>query len=219
MNYEWVDFTSAIKQRALLDKFESIYNISFPDEDEREPFANIRGRLQSSGAFPYTFIILMMDGDEVIGGTIIDWYPKIESAEIIYICIAPDKRGHGLGEELYQSAVILFTLNVAPPKYIFIECDIPERMSGANNAIDPEARLRFWRGLGYSIVPVTHFQPPLSAEQPWDDKMYLMVNKSGTIPTEDVKNFYSEFYRGLNADSTEMMEKSFDGVGEILDLY
>lgn len=199
-------------QIAELGKFEKeIYVPAFPDEGEREPFANILERIQSgTEAYPQTFAVLAENDGLLAGGMIFDWYPDCTDAELIYIAIRPESRRSGLGNALLREGTELFCRTMRAEgrtvRRIYFETENPF-LSSSDDGMDKISRIHFFARNAACRVPVNYYQPPLSPESPWADNLYLCIlpdfsQGGASIPARELKDFLSGFYRGLGAPET-----------------
>lgn len=195
------------RQIAEFRKFEKdIYIPAFPDDGEREPFANILARMQAGGkSYPQTFAVLAEQNGILAGGMIFDWYQDCKDAELIYIAIRPESRGAGLGNVLLRSGTELFCKKMAAEgkaiRRIYFETENPF-LSSSEDGMDKISRIHFFARNSACCVPISYYQPPLSPNAPWADNLYLCILTEfsaggASIPAVELKDFLSGFFRGL----------------------
>lgn len=226
MNCILIDGTNLNQYEQLLLEYEQrIFVSAFPDPDERESFVDdIIPRIKGSdNPLLCTFCVLATDDNStIVGGLVADWYPKCEAMELIYIAVDPTKRESKIGGNLLNNGIELIKSALEQRKEslqaIFLEIDIPTTVLDAANSMDPIARLKVWDAWGAKRIPINYTQPPLSkGKQPVSNLMLMCLTGHGTdieefIPTELLKNFLTDFYKGLEAETSEYLEKMCEDI-------
>lgn len=202
----------------LFDSFRNIYEKSFPDKDEREPYENIRFRTFSDysayGNFPATICCFLTAAGKTIGGLICDYYGYLDKdtdyidTEIIYLAVDEQCRNQGAGAYLLTFGMqkILTELESTGLKVrnVYLETKDPNKVK--TSVIDPEIRVKFFEKWGYRKIKMNYRQPPLSEDRNWSDNLILMVltvpddekiKWNGYIRRSDVEEFLTVFYKGL----------------------
>lgn len=200
--------------KALLDSFrENIYEPAFPDPDEREPFDKIIERVLCPGDVQ-TFVVLGIEGNEVMGGIAADWYPGCRSLEIIYIAVAAEHCRKGLGRRILREGTRMICKALGDKlTYVFAEVENPFMSQHPTRNIDPVSRLRFFSKEGARRVPVSYIQPPLDNGLDYASNLFLICFPAFTaasldsIPAEDLSAFLNAFYDGLKEFSSDNMTK------------
>ena len=194
----------------LLEGFRRIYMEAFPDEDEREPYDEIKRRISSHSSTPGTLACILTEGGKVIGGLVSDYYVFPESGaldvEVIYVAVDASSRRNGFGRKLLDKGLSMTVseaerLTGMELRNIYFETENPFEVKV--ESFDPVSRLKFFSSLGALRVPIEYRQPPLSGDTDWAANMFLMVLPSpGRHPSEyiyshDLEDFLTAFYQGL----------------------
>lgn len=197
--------------KPLVEQFErELYLPSFPNEDEREPFENIVSRIVD-GAYPYTTLQLIIDGGRVDAGLVSDYYPECYSIEPIYLVVKEERRKHGLGRALIESAMYLYP----KVKHMFLEVDNPMKVSDGDSIMDPKTRIDIYEHLGLRVIPFDYVQPPLKDGGNYEDGLLLM-HKGESLTAADLKLFLFHFYRGLRCEGSDVLQKMFEKIDSAL---
>ena len=214
----------------LLEGFRRIYMEAFPDEDEREPYDEIKRRISNHSSTPGTIACILMDGGKVVGGLISDYYVFPESGaldvEAIYVAVDTSSRRNGYGRKLLDKGLSMTVseaerLTGMELRNIYFEAENPFEVKV--ESFDPVSRLRFFTSLGAVRVPIDYRQPPLSGETDWAENMFLMVlpspgkNSSEYIYSHDLKEFLTAFYQGLSVTDSAAYEgfrRNIDTISE-----
>ena len=95
------------KYRNLLDSFKRLYDIGFPDEDEREDFELILERVCQESEVPRSLILLCSDigMKKPLGGLVVDWYRAIGALHLTYIIVDKNVRNQGIAKELLTNGI------------------------------------------------------------------------------------------------------------------
>lgn len=191
----------------LLDEFEKeIYIPNFPNENEREPFFNIKKRIEENG-YPKTNIILLIDNDKVIGGCVSDYYPECNSLEIIYLVIDKLYRGNGYGKLLLNESITLYN-----NPHVFLEIDNPEQILNTDwITIDPLQRFNMYLKWGFNVLKFNYIQPPLSSNGTCEENLLLLYKGPG-LNKDVLKDFLYCFYKGLNYENSEELKSMFKDI-------
>ncbi len=195
----------------LFDSFGDIYEKSFPDEDEREPYGNIRFRTFSDysayGNYPATICCFLTEEQKPVGGLICDYYlseteDDTIDIEIIYLMVDEQYRNQDAGTYLMttglQEVIKELTSTGLSVRNIYLETENPDKVE--TSVIDPEIRIRFFKKLVFKEIKMNYMQPPLSETCEWTDKLILMVldnDQSGYVKRTDLEEFLKLFYEGL----------------------
>jgi hypothetical protein len=226
MNYIFIDGKSIDQHEHLLLEYEQkIFIKAFPDADERESFVeDIIPRIKDSeNTLIRTYCILAVDDTHAaVGGLVADWYPGCGSLELIYIAVDPDRRKGKIGKNILDKGIELIQQALKEKeetvKAIFLEVDIPTTVMEASNSMDPIARLKVWDAWGAKRIPINYTQPPLSkGKQPVSNLMLMCLTGHGTpiqesIPADTLKEFLTDFYKGLDAEGSEYLVQMCEDV-------
>lgn len=194
------------KHLDLLIQFKTIYEEAFPNQNEQENFQEeILPRLQAGeeSINLQTIAILLTDlySNKVVGGMIADWYPTVNSLEIIYIAVEPSARWtEGSNNKHYGrfllingTAEICSRIKDKNRKhidrkniYVFFEAENPFHPDSYGQDIVKEeeqkllqeqavGRLRFFAKCGALRIPINYVQPPLGIDKGFSRNLFLFL--------------------------------------------
>lgn len=160
---------------SLLEKMHSgLYAESFPDESERETYAQHYDRLFGDGksCAPETHCLVAgnnhasAETSSVLGFLVFEWYPESKCALFSYLAVSKGFRDRGIAEQLIKRALdILKDINEGEtPLAIFAETSKPGTPVGrdAQSKMHEADRFRVLHKLGAYRVPLkTYVQPAL----------------------------------------------------------
>ncbi|WP_175008298.1 GNAT family N-acetyltransferase [Cellulosimicrobium sp. TH-20] len=125
---------------------------SFPPAelvDEQELLdAHASGRLRSLG---------VVEEGRVVAGVVGEWFADARVLLVLYLAIAPGRRGGGVGGRLVTAA--LEDWRTLDPLVVVGEVEHPAHHAGSEAYGDPVARLRFYARLGARVLALPYFQP------------------------------------------------------------
>ncbi|QUC00267.1 GNAT family N-acetyltransferase [Cellulosimicrobium cellulans] len=125
---------------------------SFPPAelvDEQELLdAHASGRLRSLG---------VVEDGRVVAGVVGEWFADARVLLVLYLAIAPGRRGGGVGRRLVTTA--LDDWRALDPLVVVGEVEHPAHHTGSEAHGDPVARLRFYARLGARVLALPYFQP------------------------------------------------------------
>lgn len=179
--------------------FEDLYIPAFPNDEEREPVENIVNRIRYDSK-PITELILLIDGDEVVAGCVVDLFPEAKTIHTIYIVVKDTYRRRGLARLLLDS---WFDIH---PDYLdmYVEVDDPDVVTPENTVIDPRTRIEIYSKMDFSLLHLKYVQPPLEEGLPYAYGMKLMYRtRDSHEMSSRLKIFLTEFYQGLNCPDTD----------------
>lgn len=191
------DQESYDRNHELINQFSVIYNQAFPDENEREELSSIYKRLEAK-TVPYSFIILDIIDEQVLGGIILDVYVASQFLHLIYIVTDPKKRRQGIAKKLLKTYLpeALNQLNLNFETVIF-ESNNPVKTE--IDSFDTTLRLDIFRKLGAKHIPITYIQPPLEGRTQYVDNLFLFsYSKDEYLDADNLVKFIEELYYGLN---------------------
>lgn len=202
----------------LLKDFETnVYLNAFPD-NEREEFSDIIRRIQNINKWePQTFIILKMEGDEVVGGVVADWYSSCCVLEIIYITLKFSYRGKGKGYQMLWGSIEKIKECVGDIQNIFIEVEKIHNRPLIGDEMDSRKRLEFWKRCGAIEIPINYVQPPLSEGKKELNDLLLMgmpLNEGDKVVFKKniLIEFLKEFYKGLGYTESEYLSNMLNEI-------
>lgn len=106
------------------------------------------GRLRSLG---------VVEDGRVVAGVVGSWFPDARVLLVLYLAIAPGRRGGGVGGRLVPAA--LASWRALDPLLVVGEVEHPDHHTGSEAHGDPVARLRFYARLGARVLALPYFQP------------------------------------------------------------
>ncbi|ARU50278.1 hypothetical protein CBR64_00875 [Cellulosimicrobium cellulans] len=106
------------------------------------------GRLRSLG---------VVEDGRVVAGVVGEWFPDARVLLVLYLAIAPGRRGGGVGGRLVAAA--LADWRTLDPLLVVGEVEHPAHHAGSEAHGDPVARLRFYARLGARVLALPYFQP------------------------------------------------------------
>ena len=203
----------------LLKRFyDDCFIPEFPNPDERESFDHIKrdlrrkedGRLAKNNYH----VIVVLDGDKPVGGSISDYLVEPNAGVIEYLVVQPDHRGTGLGGHLLEHTERLLHQDAdrsrgRPLDWIVGEMDDPYVTPEPTNRFDPFTRARLWHNWGYRMLDFPYVQPALSRDKSAVHTLLLMAKTcsprfSDLVPSTDVRTFLREYlYSGVRFAAEE----------------
>lgn len=163
-------------------------------------------------------VLLVKDGDRVVGGTIFSYLPGSNCGFSEYMVLHQDYRGKGLGRLLFNGRKEVLDREARerglPGAYgLFIEVENPDRTPAEyvererETAMDAVDRWRLWHRMGFFRTSVPYVQPPLGAGKepiyymdlffvPWD----AAAQESRQIPRHWVFESVTPVWRGWVPD-------------------
>lgn len=106
------------------------------------------GRLRSLG---------VVEDGRVVAGIVGEWFPDARVLLVLYLAIAPGRRGGGVGGRLVAAALTAW--RDLDPLLVLGEVEHPAHHAGSEAHGDPVARLRFYGRLGARVLALPYFQP------------------------------------------------------------
>lgn len=152
--------------------------------------AHATGRLRSLGA---------VEDGRVVAGVVGEWFPDARVLLVLYLAIAPGRRGGGVGARLVAAA--LDDWRALDPLLVVGEVEHPAHHVGSEAHGDPVARLRFYARLGARVLALPYFQP---GDGPGGERVPALLLVSfplgqGTaddVPAAPLRAFLAENLRG-----------------------
>lgn len=107
------------------------------------------GRLRSLG---------VVEDARVVAGVVGAWSPATRVLLVLYLAIAPGRRGGGIGGRILAAALGAWSRELEPV-LVLAEVEHPAHHAASAAHGDPAARLRFYARLGARVLDVPYFQP------------------------------------------------------------
>lgn len=202
-----LQLTVYAKELALFFK---IYEYNFPDVNEREEPQIILDRIKL-GKFklysPETTILLVISGEKVMGGAIIEYYTESQCFLLTYILVDNDFRGKGVSRLLVEQGIkTLVESKKSFVKAVFFESNIPWKT--VNDSFNPWERYEVFAKLGAKWIDINYTQPPLGTEQIKVHNLHFLIFPSLTglddkIDKSVLISFMTIFYMELGIKEPE----------------
>jgi GNAT superfamily N-acetyltransferase len=203
----------------------------FPNSDERETLEQIKEYLHRKETGWYGknnyHVVVMLDGDIPIGGSISDYLVEPNAGVIEYLIVSPDHRGTGLGGQLIEHAERLLHEDSQRSRgrrldWILSEMDDPYVTPGPTNRFDPFVRPRIWHKWGYKLLNFPYVQPALSAStKPVSNLLLSAKPCSGrfidSVPAADLRTLIREYLRWAMRIDLPDGNKEFDEMSQFLE--
>lgn len=184
MDVTFVELDTSRDGMSLLKKYyETLHVQEFPDPNERESFDNLEKYLRGKDTGWYGknnyHIVLMMDGDEVAGGTIFDYYEEVNAGFGEFITINRKYRKRGLFKKLFDKRIEILNEDArrnghhSGIDWLVVEMNKPEETE--IDAFNPDQRLKIWDKLGFRIVDLNYIQPALEEGKEPVTNLYLVT--------------------------------------------
>ncbi|MDT7769316.1 MAG: hypothetical protein QOI30_2326 [Mycobacterium sp.] len=198
-------------RKSDIELFERFYDEcfipEFPDLDERESLENIKAYLERKETGWYGknnyHVVVMVDGDTPIGGSISDYLVEPNAGVIEYLVVAPDHRGTGRGGQLIEHTERLLHEDAERSRgrrldWIVSEMDDPYVTPGPSNRFDPFVRPRIWHKWGYRLLDFRYVQPALSSTKKPVENLLLAAKTcsdrfTDSVPARDVRALIHEY--------------------------
>jgi len=204
---QFIDLKNRPEDVVLLERFYGqLFVPGFPDEDERESLETLQDNLvkREAGFFGDNnyHILLLVDGDHIVAGSIFDYMAQSNCGAIEYILAAEAYRGRGFGWQIHERSVALMREDArragkADINAVMLEVNDPFRVSAAMDVVDPFDRVLMWQRWGYQRLRFPYEQPALSAEQSAIDYLLLGVK---VINPDLARGFPPQFAKAMVVD-------------------
>lgn len=168
------------------------------------------------------------DKCEVLGFRYAFYFPRSQTATLVYLAVDPDARGQGIGHEmvdLTNTGLEQMALkNGKSLNGIFFEIDDPSKTTNASGGLDPFARKKLFEGWGAEQLPVTYVRPDFKPDGSWEmDQKYLLMGypHKGNMPSDaatlefliDVHSYLtgnSDLYELRNSPEIQGMKREME---------
>ena len=198
----------------LIPKLRQLYNLCFPDINEREDIHRILRRVKGlKNEFdPNTILLLDSLENEVIAGMVVDWYFESQCIHLTYIFVHPESRNNGIAKrfltiELKVLIDQLYSKFGIRIKAVFLESNIPSQTH--IDSFDPTLRLKIFKQIGIKWIDIPYVQPALDNNKAKVNNLYLLtipINNDdfNEINIDNVIDFLSSLYKSLQIRNPEL---------------
>ena len=175
-------FTRKSDRELLKTFYHDCFRPEFLDENEVEPVEQIEDylRLKEVGWYQKNnyHVLVALDGDTPIGGSISDYLDEPNAGVIEYIVIQPEHRGAGLGRRLLEETERLLHDDAdrsrnRPLDWIVAEMDDPYVTQRPTHGIDAFAVAKVWHNWKYRLLDFPYVQPALATDKEPVDTLLL----------------------------------------------
>jgi GNAT superfamily N-acetyltransferase len=216
----------------LLEHFyQECFIPEFPNPDERETLEHIKEYLRRKETGWYGknnfHVVVMLDGETPIGGSISDYLVEPNAGVIEYLVISPDHRGTGLGGQLIEHAERLLHDDAQRSRgrrldWILSEMDDPYVTPAPTNRFDPFVRPRIWHKWGYKLLDFPYVQPALSADKQPVTNLLLSAKPCSSrfvdsVRAADLRTLIREYLRWTMRIDVPDDNKEFDAMCRFLE--
>ncbi len=207
----FIDEEEIIKNRILIPEAKRLYNLCFPDINEREEFSHILRRVRGlkKKSDPNTILVLYIFESEVIAGMVADWYRESNCIHLTYLFVHPKYRNKGIAKNLLgkvTNSIIDQIFNKYGIKIlaIFLEANNPSQTQ--NDSFNPDLRLKIFKKIGIRIIDIPYVQPALDRNKIRVKNLYLLtipIFSYTEIKIDYVIEFLRSLYKSLNIKKPE----------------
>lgn len=219
LSWYLIDQIRTEEERVLFDAMYALYEVSFPEESERESREKWIETLATEDKEYTLEFIVARNGREVAGGIALEYYPHSACGLLTFVFVREHYRDRNIGRALVDRAH-KHLRSGKPLHYLFAEVEDPERVEEGRikSAIDPGLRLRILARLGARVIPIRYIQPALGpGQRPAEHLLLLAMAPYGatSIDRRRLVVFLREFYSSLDVsadDADALLEVAFAGV-------
>eukprot|EP00928_Gymnodinium_smaydae_P007109 TRINITY_DN1255_c0_g2_i1.p1 TRINITY_DN1255_c0_g2~~TRINITY_DN1255_c0_g2_i1.p1 ORF type:complete len:701 (+),score=108.28 TRINITY_DN1255_c0_g2_i1:150-2252(+) len=194
-SYELVDLR--LQDSHLLDEvYSRLLEPNFPISDELDDLEDIRKSLQvaSDPRQPEYHVLVARWGQELLGCTCYEYYPRGNFCLMSYICVDPPYRALGVSRKLLDHLERQMRDRARESGKelgaIFAETNSIHTEDGV---MDPAVRQSILRSWGFRALDFTYVQPPLSEHHKPCGGMRLLVKDQKELPGDSVASFLEDF--------------------------
>jgi hypothetical protein len=139
---------------------------------------------------------------EILGGALIEYFPRSQAALLTYLCVGAEHRGRGLARELIDHAFAACAVHLRHSQPLMLAEIEDASASTVGSRAHHEAlqRYRVFDALGFRRLPYSYRQPPLATGLPWVDDLHLVVHAPDgrrTVPRSRLETFLAELEESL----------------------
>jgi GNAT superfamily N-acetyltransferase len=131
----------------------------------------------------------------VLGFSILFLPPAARFALLEYMAVAPERRGKGLGGELFRRTVEHAVVPQGGKLPVLLEID-SDREASSDPAIRA-SRERFYRRLGCLKIAGLHYLMPLQGVGPAPEMDLMVYGAESRLPRSDLKRWLETIYRDV----------------------
>jgi GNAT superfamily N-acetyltransferase len=131
----------------------------------------------------------------VLGFSILFLPPAARFALLEYMAVAPERRGKGLGGELFRRTVEHAVVPQGGKLPVLLEID-SDREASSDRAIRA-SRERFYRRLGCLKIAGLHYLMPLQGVGPAPEMDLMVYGAESRLPRNDLKRWLETIYRDV----------------------
>lgn len=210
IEYKIADIENDEKNR-IFDHFVALYEMAFPDPNEREELRTIEKRKRLL-EFPSAKVHIILIGKDlsiggkpkVYGGFVFDYWPESQCALLLFIVVDPDCRKQGIAKRLISRARKIVARDAADRgvRAFFAETNDPNKPTGFQQPVALPEVVEALVRLGVRQVPIPYVQPRLEEGKERVTNLILLSAVNVESPQKEmdtglIKQFLREFYCGL----------------------
>lgn len=187
---EKIELTEVLEQDA---KWWHIYATSFPTI-ELEPREAILNCLKQKVGLSFR---IKHPQDETIGIAHGQFLKSFKAFMLIYLAIDKVHRGNNHGCSLFQFIETEVNAHFGKSHHgIVFEVDRPETFDSSEERLIAERRVQFYERLGYNVIDIDYYQPPLQPMHSVYPMHLMMKNKNLSVEEKQqlVRTIYFEKY-------------------------
>jgi GNAT superfamily N-acetyltransferase len=137
------------------DSVRSIFEEAFPAW-EREPFDDLASREATGIGTP----VVMVDSGQPVALAVTSCIDSVGWSYLEYFAVAADRRGRGVGGQLWRAVVRDLTVRDQPGRVVLEVEDPAEVPPGSPEARQRQRRIRFYERQGARPLPVRDYHVP-----------------------------------------------------------
>ena len=186
IRYIEVDVENDESLRVFERFYHEVFIEAFTNEDEIVPYEGFlhllrkNARNNAKGNDLLVHILIFLDGDEIVGGIVIDYFHDIKTLAVEYIVVAKPYQRRGLATKFYDFVQAHVTQQYGKTiDWIIIEIEDPAFVESGDFSY-----LYFWKKCNMKKIDFPYIQPALSPDQKPVD--ILMLCASHTTSDQDM---------------------------------
>lgn len=216
------DLEPQVRRDLCLRFYDGLYRDAFPKAAQAESPDVWLPLLESEGPGGHVLhmVLALRPSDdhadagppEILGGALVEHFPRSEVALLTYLCVAHEARGHGLARELVEHASSASAKHVRGGHQLLL-AEIEDANVAPPGSADYRTamqRYRVFDALGFRALPYPYRQPPLAAGLPWVEDLLLIVHAPDgrrTVPRARLVTFLDELAESLGVVSDETVPR------------